>query len=453
MKVREIEITNILGIDSLTIRPGALTVIEGRNASGKTSVLEALKAVLSGGHDPSLIRNGADESEVLITLADGIELWKRITPERSTLTVRHPQFGKISKSQAWLDKIVDSISLDPVAFLTAAPRDRVNILLEAIPMQVSAEQLGFLPAAVLDGKNLDGHALEVLGAIGKELYDQRTGVNRAAREKRATAAQISGTLPPAAPIAEGGWAQKVEELRGTLSELQSGTRKRVEALREEARAAADAAKDACSKYVTEVNAELERRIAELRAEADRRKADVVAKRDAKITAANEHRDVLLAQEQAAYEPHLKELNEQLGQARAMLEQETRAAQTRQFVERLQTDATDLERQSEQLTEAMRQLDSVKASLLEKLPIADLEISGGDILVDGIQFDRVNESRRVRLAIEIARLRAGELSLIVVDNIERLDSASFEIFKAAALESGLQFIAAKVTDSQLQVVTE
>jgi len=66
MRVSKPEIKNLLGIEQLEIAPGSVTVISGKNASGKTSVLESIKAALGGGHDGTLLRKGAKEGEIFL---------------------------------------------------------------------------------------------------------------------------------------------------------------------------------------------------------------------------------------------------------------------------------------------------------------------------------------------------------------------------------------------------
>ncbi len=73
-----------------------------------------------------------------------------------------------------------------------------------------------------------------------------------------------------------------------------------------------------------------------------------------------------------------------------------------------------------------------------------------MFVDGVPFDRVNESKRVRLAFEVAGLRSGNLPFMVIDGAERLDSASLETVAEIAVEKRLQLVLSKVTDGPLEV---
>src|SRR5574340_700811 len=108
MKVTSISIENVLGIERLAFRPGIVTVISGANGKGKTSTLEAVRAALRGGHDPSLLRSGAEKGSVRLELEDGTEIVKTIGKDASPLKVALPGAGRVSKGQALIDSLVDS---------------------------------------------------------------------------------------------------------------------------------------------------------------------------------------------------------------------------------------------------------------------------------------------------------------------------------------------------------
>jgi DNA repair exonuclease SbcCD ATPase subunit len=451
MKVSKITIKNILGLESLDISPGSVTQISGENASGKTSCLEAIRCALGAGHDATLLRQGAAEGEIILLLDDGTEVKKTITAEESNLTVRHPQFGKISKPATYLKKLADALSLNPIQFLTAAKKDRVDQLLQAIPMQVTADQIGFVPQMALTGIDLGKHALEVIGSIGKAIYDLRTGVNRAEKEKRATAKQMAETLPEDAP--EGDWGDFLQSMNEAYRQLQKTTAATLSAIDQESKETKDAAEFEHRSHCDAVKKELAETIEKLRANAQteieysfKGAAEVIDKSEA-------HR---LEQRSAAeqdYRPKEAELKEKIGQAKAMVEQHAKAKSTREFIARLTTDADTLDAESSKLTHVMGRLEVLKAGLLEKLPIEGLEVRDGDIYVGGLPFDRVNESYRIRLAIEIAKLRAGSLGLVAVDGLERLDEKTFAAFKKEAAKSKMQFVISRVTEGPLAISTE
>ncbi len=140
MKVTQVRIKNVLGIEELEFKPGQVTVIEGSNASGKTSILEAFRAAVGGGHDATLLHNGAKEGEIVLVLDDSVEIQKTISELESSVAVVHPDFGAIKKPQTWIDRLSDVLSVNPIQFLTKG-KDRLKNLLEVLPLQVTAEQI------------------------------------------------------------------------------------------------------------------------------------------------------------------------------------------------------------------------------------------------------------------------------------------------------------------------
>jgi hypothetical protein len=117
---------------------------------------------------------------------------------------------------------------------------------------------------------------------------------------------------------------------------------------------------------------------------------------------------------------------------------------------MEDEARKLSEESDRLTDGLEKLEVLKSSLLSSLPIAGLEVRDGEIYVEGVPFDRVNESIRVRLAIEVAKLRAGKLGIIAVDGLENLDDRSFQEFEKSAAESGLQFVISRVSNGPLTI---
>jgi energy-coupling factor transporter ATP-binding protein EcfA2 len=448
LRVSAIRISNVLGIRSAEIRPGSVTLVQGANGCGKTSTLEAVRAVLRGGHDATLLRQGSDYGEIVMVLDDGQEITKEITPDRTNVKLTTPEFGEIKRARSVIDELCDAFALNPVEFLMAKKAARLELLLAAIPLKLNSRDLAAIAPLLTIRPDYNSHALPVLALIEKDLYDQRTGVNRVAREKSTTAAELKKALPDES-LSMG------SELRDAKAE-QSAFLAEVNARSIEFNKSADRfkqeARDFCANAVDVAKHKLEAEIERLRREyqelhdtehaaCSKILADIDSRRDLAHLA--------LTEESAA---RGAELSKKVADAEANRDAYVRALAARQHIEALLSSAEEFEDKSKQYTDALDELKSLREALLTDLPIKGLSISNGDILVDDIPFDRLNEARRVRLAVDVAMLRAGDLPLLIVDGCERLDSASLEALEQHAQQSGIQLILARVTDGPLEIKT-
>lgn len=430
MRVQQIRISNILGIEELEIAPGAITVVEGHNGSGKTSTLEAIKSVVSGGHDATLLRAGAESGEVVLVLEDGTELRKRITAHDSKLTARAPHGGAVGKPKALVDSLTDALSVNPVSFLVAPPKKRAEYLLESAPLRVSRQDL----ARAVGDESLVGshdiqsqHALEVIERVRRALYDERTGVNRAAKEKRATVAQLGETLP--AQPTEGD-AINAAELRGRLEDARRGREQRLSRLR----------------------ADRDRELVALREETHRRIEQIKAEAEAAAEAIRRGAEEQVALVEADDTPAIEALSSEIATAEARERQAAQAETTRRIIDGITAEVESLEGRAQTLTRALEGLETLKAQQLARLPMG-AEVRDGEIYRDGIPFDRWNRAEQVKFAINLAAVRAGELKLICVDGLECLDEQTFQLFRERAAKSGLQLIVTRVSDTPFAVQTE
>jgi len=426
LRVAALRVRNILGIDQAEIRPGRVTLIEGANGKGKTSLLEAFRSVLSGGHDATLLRKGQTDGEIVMILDDGQEIRRDVSESKSSVTVTHPEIGEVRKPRTVIDRLVDSFALNPVDFLTAKKEARLQLLLAAIPLKVSPRDLSTVMKLTSLQPSFEAHALPVLSLLEKDLYDQRTGVNRVAKEQRTTAKEMEKALP--ADVTGQDPAEQLEYVRRKhktfLSDIAAASQK----IRDLADVDIETARAKCERLIEEARAEF----AERRRDIEQAQADEQSK----------HADSVRDQDRHFVE----EITRLESQANAHVRTKT----TREHLEKLKTSADKAEEKSKQLTDALQEIEDVRAALVEELPIQGLSITDGDILIDGIPFDRLNESRRVRLACDVAMMRAGALPLLAVDGIERLDAESIAELERFAEQRDVQLVLARVTEGPLKV---
>ncbi len=449
VRVSAIRIQNVLGIREAEIKPGSVTVIEGANGCGKTSVLEAIRSALTGGNDATLLRQGEEYGEVVLVLDNGQEITREITPTGSKVSVTHPEFGELKKPRSVIDQLCDAFALNPVDFLLSKKEARLQLLLAAIPLKVNERDLaGILPLLSIS-PNMDGHALPVLAAIQKDLYDSRTGVNRIVKEKQTTAKELKKALPTEASADSP--QERLRDAKAEQAVFESDIRAKVEQINTDAYRETQRLGDL-------TNAELERLRLERDAELERIRTDyqqLIDKTKSRLVVMLEETAGVKAGEQEKLAEGTRarttELAHKVAEAEAAVDTYRRAQAAREHLQDLLTKAAEYEQKSAELSEALNDLDGIRESLLEELPIKGLSIDNGEIVVDGIPFDRLNESRRVRLAVEVAMLRAKDLKLLCVDGIESLDEKSLEALNQHARECNIQLILARVTNGPFKVV--
>ena len=438
MKISHLSIRNILGIDELELSPKGFTQVSGPNGTGKTSLLEAIKAATGAGHDATLLRKGAEKGEVVLVLDDGMEIAKTVTSNGSTTTVKRD--GKKQPRPAETIKaLTDSLSINPVDFLLAPKKDRVKALLEAMPLEADTEHLEEI-AGVKVNAAPGLHALHVINQVYQQVYDERTGTNRAVREKQNTIAQLEAAVPPAPAGVEGDEPALEERLQEATSARDVTLGKittKLDGLRKKAQEDIDA-----------VRAETQRRI-------DEAKAEGQAKVDAiNADLAENERKAAAAREKAhtTYSEATTPVTAQLQVIRNDRESAGRRKQTLETIESLRTELATLQEDAQRQTAALTSIEQYKSDLLAALPIKGVEVVDGEILRDGIPFDRLNTAQQVDIAVELAKLRAADLGVVCVDGLELLDSSTLEEFKARALESGLQLFITRVSDQPFQIET-
>lgn len=428
MRISQVKISSILGIDELEFEAGKFNEISGPNGQGKTSVLEAIKAAVTGGHDATLLRKGAEKGEIVLVLDDGTEISKRVTDRASPLTV--VQDGKKAQRPTdVLKAITDMLSVNPVDFLRAPKKDRVRVLLETMPLEADAERLAEIsgvPVTASPGT----HALAVIEAVRKQVYDDRTGTNRAVKEKDAT----------------------INQLRLAMPDAPAGVTGNEDELQQQAQAALEAKVNELERVSTKlagIKAENQNKIDAIRAEAQRQIDEIIAaERDIEGKAGAQRERTI-----AKYNDTVAPIQQALAAIRANRGAAAKREQALETVKQMEAELSELQHDAERQTKALEAIDAYKVELLASMPIPGLEVIDGELFRDGVPFDRLNTAQQVEIAVEIAKLRAGELAIACVDGLELLSSETYEAFRERAIASGLQLFVTRVKDGEFSIKTD
>lgn len=462
MRLNRIKISNILGIEELEFEAGQFTAFTGHNEAGKTSALQAVKAVLGrDGDDATLLRKGAEVGEIVAVFDDETVVRKTVTPTGSRTSISGGPDGKVTATSTMLKSLTDSMSVNPVDFIRsgdtpADKRQRLQWLLECLPVEIDQARLEEIAGPAIKAADPKWRAFDQLEAIRKEIFQDRTATNRAAEEKRGSVNQLAQTLPEdeegAAVTGDPDSLQAdldrmdrdlnaaLQEVSEKLSGYERESAQRVTDIREKFAGRKQAKRDAM--------AALQAEIAALETE---EAAEVAAER-AWMTETSGKAEGKRSELRLAHSENRAPIASTLAAIRAGANALAKAAATRSHIKKFEDDIRDLEEDAQRMTKRLAQLQDYKSELLSNIPIDGLTVDDGEIYRHGVPFDRLNTAQQIDMAVEIAKLRAGRAGIICVDGIENLDSSQYHLFREKSVASGLQLFVTRVTDGNLAVET-
>ncbi len=480
MNVKRIRIENVLGIESADLRPGGVTLVSGSNGTGKTSIIDAVRWVFDGGHDPGILHRGAESGFVRLTLDSGVEIEKKVAPTRSSYVVEDESGGRIEKPASFVKSLVDGEMVDPTRFLNIPEKDQVAVLVRAflpdfdvdrdlapaLEPVVSEEDLAAAAKAFRTDPKAET-ALDRLEAARQCLYDRRRDVNRDAKQAETTALGYDERIGKLA-LPDGSEELDVDaviaESERIATALEAVETERVRAetfaiaeIRQSTAAIVDDAKLLTAEKTAEIQAQIEKLAREIerlegqkqtarsaliaveKTEAQRLEAEIRAIKAAEqARAASASAD--LETERAALESK-KARAAEITEARVLLRELARSRdETIGLGERLRE-------RHESLEEGIATVDRLKSRMLSEMDLGALDIRGGRLYVDDVPFAHVEESRRTMIAVEIAKKTAGDLGFLFMDRGEVLDDERFRIVRDSIRGTRFQLLIARVASGE------
>lgn len=166
MKIIRLQAENIKKLKAIDITPeDNLVKITGKNAQGKTSVLDSILYALAGKKAiPSKpIREGEDHANIEMDLGD-FKIVRTFTENDTYLKVTTKEGAEYPKAQEKLSTLVQNISFDPLEFANKNDREQVEVLTNLLGI---------------------GDQLNKIDSEYENLYQERTFANRKVKEATA----------------------------------------------------------------------------------------------------------------------------------------------------------------------------------------------------------------------------------------------------------------------------
>ena len=417
MKVKRLFIRNIMGVAEIEVMPNRVTLISGKNATGKTSIMSAIASIIGGGHDASLLRKGEEGGEAVIVFDDDLVIEKTITENNSKLAVSKD--GMIMKSPAKYVKELFGSGFNPVNFLNMNERGRIDEILKNAPISMDVSAIEDITGGIVDGIDYMEHPLKVIDKIRTSLYDSRTGFNRVVSDAEKTK----------------------REMRNAIVDVDPSVTKEIEEKREELSRVEESISYAEQEYYENresVNAEEQEEIDNIKAKYAGIKESMRNKHDKMVRSMQETKQAIRG-----------ELFALANQENLLKQQE----HTRKYIDDLEKKIQTNNAESLRLSAAIDKLDRYKASLVADINIAGhtVNISDGKLLIDDIPYEKLNTAAKVSIAMSIAEANMGEARLAVIDGAECLDSDSLSAIAKEAEERDIQLIMFRVSeDAELTI---
>lgn len=379
MKIIQLTAENVKKLKVVDITPTKDFIqITGRNASGKSSVLDSIWWALAGADaiQEQPIRKGQEKAIIKLNLGDMI-VTRKFTKSGTTLSIENADGFKAPSPQAMLDAIIGNLTFDPLEFSRMPTKQQFDALRRIADVKIDFEALA--KADTVD-------------------TEKRRDINRDVKNLEGELASI--TVSDDAPVE----FVNVGDLIKQLGE----TENRNAMLRE------------CE--IDKENSQLkikrmEKRIEEIKDELIRLDGDIMLEK-AKIKAlpliVYESTDPIKARITSA---------ETINKAHAA--KQRRSEINAQVA--LKTKASD-ELTKSIATRAENRLKAVQAS---KMPIVGLTLGEGNVLFNDIPFLQLSAAEQLRVSVAIAMAANPKLKIIRIKDGSLLDDDSLKMIQEMA----------------------
>jgi len=390
MKIVRLTAENVKRLKAVQITPsGDLVTITGRNAQGKTSVLDAIWLALGGGLAARAttrpVRAGADRAQVTVDLGD-LVVTRTWVGDKTTLRVTSADGARYPSPQAMLETLVGRLSFDPLAFTRLPPRDQVAALADLVHLDVD---------------------LDVLAGRRSDLYAQRTEVGRSIKAMGAI-----GCVDPGVPLVEQHATAILDELTEAVE--QEKTREDLARRRDEA-----------GRRSWDISAQIERLDLELK-DAQQAAADFASA----LTALPEPAD-------------LDEIRQRL----ADVEQANRSVRENNERRRLTAEHDQLAETYQDLSTAIDELDQRKQDALAgaDFPVEGLGFDETGVTYLGLPFAQASAAEQIRVSLAMAMALNPKLRVIRILDGSLLDPDNLALIAQMAGEQDYQIWIERVAD--------
>lgn len=412
VKITSFEAENVKRIKAVQFTPSedGLTIIGGKNANGKTSVLDSIVYALGGEkyRPKNFNRDGsAVPGKIRIELSNGLIVER--SGKNATLKVTDPTGRKAG--QKLLNEFIEPLALNLPKFLNASDKEKGETLLQIIGV---------------------GEELAELDKQENLIYGERTLVGRDA-DKKAKLAEALEYYPdaPEELVSASELIKQQQEILARNGENQR-KRDRVKEITFEKHRIFDEAQ------------RLEEQIAELTARLEeRRKAYEKTAEDEAIAM----KDAAELEDESTTE---------LEESIANVEEINRRVRANLTKANAIDEAEQLRNEYSKMTDKLEEVRNKRKALLDSadLPLEGLSVNEGALVYKGQQWSDMSGAEQLIVATAIVRKLNPECGFVLMDKLEQMDTDTLAEFGSWLETEGLQVIATRVsTGEECSIIIE
>jgi len=395
---------NVKRIRCVFIEPtGNVVVISGKNAQGKSSVLDSIEMCLGGaGSIPAKpVRKGAQKAKVKIDLGEFV-VARTFTAGGGTALKITAKDGTDRRSpQAILDAMAGNLTFDPLAFMRMKPPEKGKLL----------RQLAGLDFTELDQKR-------------QKIYDERTNVNRDAKalEFRLQSAVAAPAGTPAVEVS----AAAILDEQAKAQAVNSDNEKAREKLAGEV--------DRLNRFVE--------RAGEIGKEIEELKRQLFAKEgDLEICVGEQQKIKTALPGMTKAVAALKDVDlSGFAERCRKVEETNRAVRAKKARAELAGQLKVKEAEASKLTTAIEDIDADKREKIAaaKYPIAGLAVAeDGSAQFNGLPIDQASSAEQLLVSVSIGAALNPKLRVLLIRDGALLDTDSKKLLADFAAKNDLQ----------------
>lgn len=388
LTIISLDVTNFARIRAVRIEPNptGTVVVAGRNAQGKSSVLNAIAQIIDSSKYklPVPVHLGADEADIVAVLGRGgvpelVVKWSMDTNGKKSFTVEDADGRKKSSPTSLMKSLFGLLAVNPFAFASATPDEQLKILLGTTGFDVD------------DWKERR-----------KDTFGKRTIINREVEKRKKSLALL--------PKPKDDQSREAQSTSSLLMKLQEAREIRT------ALQTAFATEDQWRSRVEELEAQL--------AEAKSTLLQAVAYREAMDVPQN-----------VAVADSIPQLEEELEN----IDDTNRAAEAARQYDETVRDYESYVVEAKKLTDSISEHDRELRDAIESIdiPIRGLTFVDDELRLNDINFAAASHAEKITISTALAIASQPEAGVIIVEDASLMDEQTTAIISQMAEKHNMQ----------------